>query len=258
MLGLFRLISSSRFFSSVRVACWLSLVCLIAFTPAHVSGQGNQAGPRRPLPKPANGSRGFEQYANKDASSRLIASGATRDLVIKPTAVAPLEGLAYDAHPLFKWQAVPNVKSYHFTLREANNPSAQIVYQTDVGTPQMLYPVAAHALEPGKLYSWRVSTSTGQEKRVGAAVAFFILAGEDAAEVKKALAKSNLAAPQTTGERIRQAQLFEQYGVWYDALRDASEAVNANPQDTAAKAYYESLIDKLQEAERAQGESDGS
>jgi len=53
--------------------------------------------PRRPLPKPATGSRGFEQ-AGRDASSRLIAAGATRG-PLKPT--APYEGLAYNAQPLF-------------------------------------------------------------------------------------------------------------------------------------------------------------
>lgn len=237
----------------------LGIVCFVALTAAQVLGQGNQTAPRRPLPKPANGSRGFEQYAGKDASSRLIASGATRSVGAKPKAVAPMEGLAYDAHPFFKWQAVPNAKSYQFTLRDAtNNSSAQIIYQTDVATPQMLYPMTAPALEAGKLYSWRVSTKTGMEKINGTPVSFFILAGEDAAEIKSALAKSKLAAPQTTNERVRQAQIFEQYGVWYDALRDASEAVNANPQDTAAKAYYESLLNRLKEAEQAKDEGDGN
>ncbi len=260
MAGIFSSSNSSGFIrlQSLDVASWLCVVCFVAITSAQVLGQGNQTAPRRPLPKPANGSRGFEQYANKDASSRLIASGATRGGGTKPTAVAPMEGLAYDAHPFFKWQAVPNAKSYHFTLRDASGSSAQIIYQTDVATPQMLYPMTAPALEPGKLYSWRVSTSTGIEKNVGAPVAFFILAGEDAAEVKSALAKAKLVAPQTTDEHVRQAQIFERFGVWYDALRDASEAVNANPQDTAAKAYYEALINRLKEAEQAKDDSDGS
>jgi tetratricopeptide (TPR) repeat protein len=34
--------------------------------------------PRRPLPKPLSGARGFEQYANREASSRLAAGAATR------------------------------------------------------------------------------------------------------------------------------------------------------------------------------------
>lgn len=37
--------------------------------------------PRRPLPKPKGGSRGFEQFAKRDASARLIAGGATRVIV---------------------------------------------------------------------------------------------------------------------------------------------------------------------------------
>src|SRR5438067_10692174 len=34
--------------------------------------------PRRPLAKPVQGSRGFEQFEKRDASARLIAAGATR------------------------------------------------------------------------------------------------------------------------------------------------------------------------------------
>lgn len=37
--------------------------------------------PRRPLPKPVTGSRGFEQYAKRDASARLIAAAGTRVIV---------------------------------------------------------------------------------------------------------------------------------------------------------------------------------
>jgi len=36
--------------------------------------------PRRPLPKPVAGSRGFEQFAGRDASSRAIAGAATRSV----------------------------------------------------------------------------------------------------------------------------------------------------------------------------------
>jgi tetratricopeptide (TPR) repeat protein len=40
--------------------------------------------PRRPLPRPVAGSRGFEQFAKRDASARLIAGGATRVIVEPP------------------------------------------------------------------------------------------------------------------------------------------------------------------------------
>jgi tetratricopeptide (TPR) repeat protein len=40
------------------------------------SSQGNT--PRKPLPKPPKGNRGFDQYAGPDASARLIAAGGTR------------------------------------------------------------------------------------------------------------------------------------------------------------------------------------
>src|SRR4030081_3402186 len=40
--------------------------------------------PRRPLPKPVGGSRGFEQFAKRDASARLIAAAGTRVIVEPP------------------------------------------------------------------------------------------------------------------------------------------------------------------------------
>ena len=37
--------------------------------------------PRRPLPKPVAGARGFDQYAKRDASARLIAAAGTRVII---------------------------------------------------------------------------------------------------------------------------------------------------------------------------------
>lgn len=222
------------FFSSVNVA------------PFCLQAQENK--PRKPLPKPPTGSRGFEQ-GSRDASSRLISAGATRG-PLKP--IAPYEGLAYDARPFFAWAPSPGAASYHFTLRAGADSSAAIVYETDVKTPQFSYPTDAPALTPGQLYSWRVSTAGVLERRQGPSVTFFALEGEDAAQVKAALEKAKLTVAKTGAERLAQARLFEDYGVWYDALRIASDLVRENPNDTQAKTYYESLIKKLQdEAEKA-------
>ncbi|HEY6047243.1 MAG TPA: DUF928 domain-containing protein, partial [Pyrinomonadaceae bacterium] len=207
-----------------------------------VQAQGD-AKPRRPLPKPPSGSRGFEQ-GGRDSSSRLIAAGATRG-PLKP--LAPYEGLAYDARPFFAWAPQPGSASYHFMLRDGVDSSAPMVFEADVKTAQFAYPVTAPALVPGKLYSWRVSTPGVMEKRLGAVATFFVLSGEDAAQVKAALAKTKLSAPKSPADRLRQAQIFEEYGVWYDALGVAAQLVSENPNDTAAKAYYDSLIQKLKE-----------
>ena len=120
--------------------------------------------PRRPLPKPPSGSRGFEQ-TGRDASSRLIAAGATRG-PLKP--IAPYEGLAYNPKPFFAWAPQPGAASYHLTLREGAESSSPIVYETDVKTAQFAYPADAPALTPGKLYSWRVSTAGVMERKQGA------------------------------------------------------------------------------------------
>ena len=139
--------------------------------------------PRRPLPKPPAGSRGFEQ-AGRDSSSRLIAAGATRG-PLKP--IAPYEGLAYDARPKFAWTPSPGAASYHFTLRDGTESSSPIIYETDVKMAMFTYPPDGPVLVPGKLYSWRVSTAGVMEKKQGAVATFFVLSSEDAAQIKSAL-----------------------------------------------------------------------
>jgi len=241
---------------TLSLACRISLILLFAVSGSISSfnftthAQNNK--PRRPLPKPPSGSRGFEQ-TGRDASARLIAAGATRG-PLKP--IAPYEGLAYSGRPFFAWAPQPGAAAYHLTLRDGAESSSPIVYETDVKTAQFAYPAEAPALAPGKLYSWRVSTAGVMEKRQGAVATFFVLAGEDAAQVKAALEKAKLTAPKSASERLTQARIFEDFGVWYDALRIASELVSENPNDAAAKAYYDSLIQKLrEEATKAAGQS---
>jgi CHAT domain-containing protein len=207
------------------------------------NSQAQNDKPRRPLPKPPSGSRGFEQ-TGRDASSRLIAAGATRG-PLKP--IAPSEGLAYNARPFFAWALSPGAGSYHFTLRDGTESSSPIVFESDIKVAQFAYPPDAPVLVPGKLYSWRVSTAGVMEKKQGAVATLFVLSGEDAAQVKTALEKAKLTAPKSPADRLRQAQIFEQYGVWYDALRIASELVTENPNDAEAKAYYDSLVQKLRD-----------
>src|SRR6267378_3228146 len=152
-----------------------------------------QSSPRRPLPKPPAGSRGFEQ-AGRDASSRLIAAGATRG-PLKP--ISPYEGLAYSAQPFFAWTPAPGSSTYHFILRDGADSSALIVYETDIKEAQLLYPPNGPALIPGKLYFWRVSTAGVMERKLGSSATFFVLSGEDAEQVQKALEKARLTAPKS-------------------------------------------------------------
>ena len=225
-----------------RLVLLVIALCAIAGKmPALPAPQDNK--PRRPLPKPPTGSRGFEQ-GNHDASSRLIAAGATRG-PLKP--IAPAEGLAYGARPFFVWAPSPGAASYHFTLRGGADSAAAIVYETDLRNSQLSYPADAPVLTAGQLYSWRVSTAGILERRQGATATFFVLAGEDAEQVKAALEKARLTAPTTAADRLAQARIFEEYGVWYDALRIATELVIENPNDADAKAYHSSLIQKLQD-----------
>lgn len=206
--------------------------------------------PRRALPKPASGARGFEQYGH-DASSRLIAAGATRGIdALEPN--APLEGLAYGSRPFFSWGLDNDAKAYRFVLYEGDvysNPSAGIVFEKETSANELLYPKDAPSLKPGELYSWRAfripSSATAVPRASRTPTTFFILAGKDADELSAALAKANLKAPATIADKLRQAQLFEEYGVWYDALRLANEVLTASPDDAQAGAYYDALLSKL-------------
>lgn len=62
----------------------LLLLCSVAATAvlAQKSAQPTASpAPRRPLPKPVSGTRGFEQFAQRDASARLIAAAGTRVII---------------------------------------------------------------------------------------------------------------------------------------------------------------------------------
>ena len=231
---------------------FLSLLLIgIGFT-ARIQAQNPSPSPtptpqRRPLPKPPTGARGFEKYAGQDSSSRLIAGGATRG-VNPRRPVAPLEGAAYEPTPYFTWEIEPGSRTYHFTLYEGDaekQASARVVYQTDVTVLELSYPKDAPKLEPGKLYSWRVSTPTQNGKEDGPVARLMILTGPEATEIKQALMQAGLSSPKTAADRLDQARVFENFGVWYDALRIASELAQ-NPNDKEAQVYYDELLDKLE------------
>lgn len=204
--------------------------------------------PRRQLPKPPAGTRGFEKYSGGDSSGRGIAAGATRG-VNPRRPVAPLEGAAYEPRPFFAWEIEPSSRTYHFTLYEGDvvkDAAARVVYQTDVNVLELSYPQDAPRLEPGKLYSWRVSTPTPTGKEDGPVARIKILTGAEAAEIKQALTTAGLSLPKTPADKLDQARVFENYGVWYDALRIASELAQ-DASDKEAQAYYDALLDKLEE-----------
>src|SRR6266850_2098018 len=179
--------TKSTFPGSRSVICSLSIVsiCFVAlvatapkisplFEIGTVNGQNTNASasptPRRALPKPQSGPRGFEKYSGKDSSSRLIAAGATRETVNPRRPVAPLEGRAFDTRPFFAWEIAPGSKSYHFAIYEGDHdkdPAARIVYERDLTVTELAYPQDAPPLKPGTLYSWQVSTPTATGKEDG-------------------------------------------------------------------------------------------
>ncbi len=234
---------------------FLPLICFVAApeisglaAAQNTNSSGTPSGQRRPLPKPPSGPRGFEKYKGSDTSARQIAGGATRETVNPRRPVAPLEGRGYEARPFLAWEIAPGSKSYHFVLYDGDvdkDKAAKIVYETNVTMTELLYPKDAPSLIPGKLYSWRVSTPTATGKEDGVVARFVILSGPEAAEVKQALATAGLSMAKTPSDRLDQARVFENYGVWYDALRIASELAE-NPNDKEALAYYEALLEKLE------------
>ncbi len=223
-----------------------------------VSANAQQPDPskvRRPLPKPSSSSRGFEQYPN--AANRLISAGASRDIDKPLIPSAPYLGIAYDAHPFFKWSPNFSAKSYDFTVYEGDineKPAARVFYQTEVKDSEFVYPTAAPRLIPGTLYSWRVAAH-GNNKDKGPAVSFYVLMEQDAKDLQKALLKVNPTAPKTPeplATQLRRADVFAEYGVWYDALHIANNLMTANPENDELGKYYDQLIDKITPKQKAQ------
>ena len=241
------------FLASMRFAlATFALIALIA--TGLIATPTQQPAPRRPLPKPTGGARGFEQYPN--ASSRLISAGATRDIDKPRIPSAPLLGLAYDARPYFAWSPAlaMDSASYHFALYDGDvaiNSAAKTIYETDVTKAELTYPTTAPALAPGKLYSWRVMSMENGTKVPGPAVSFFVLPKADAAEVGRALTKAKLTNAKTPAEQMKQAEIFAEYGIWYDALRIANNLTVANPSDEAATNFYDKLMDQLKASQEA-------
>lgn len=199
---------------------------------------------QRPKKQKLQAGAGFERYAGQGADSRLIQGGATRGPL---RAIAPLEGLAYSDRPLFMWDPAPGVKSYLFELHDEADSTGKLVYKTDVTSAQLVYPADAPPLMPGKLYSWRVSIPAVLGRRnYGSPVNFSVLSADDAKPLKDALQKAQLAAaPQAAKDLLREADVFKQYGLWYDALRSVSEILNKTPDDVAAKTFYEEMRKQL-------------
>ncbi len=104
-----------------------------------------------------------------------------------------------------------------------------------------------HALLPGRTYSWKIASQNTTSQVFGDAVAtFFVMLPEDAAPIKRELERLSKTRTATPAEaRLRQAGVFERFGVWYDALKIATEEAEARPHDSAAQQLYETLVKKL-------------
>lgn len=243
-------------FKFFKFAEWktFGLLCAIVFC---LPGFVKVAEAQKPAPTPASSASqrpkkqklqagaGFERYAGQGADSRLIQGGATRGPL---RAIAPLEGLAYRDRPLFMWDPAPGVKSYLFELHDEADSTGTLVYKTDVAAAQLVYPSDAPPLMPGKLYSWRVSIPAVLGRRnYGSSVNFSVLSIDDAKPLKDALQKAQLTttAPRTAKDLLRAADVFKQYGIWYDALRSVSEILNKTPDDMGAKTFYEEMRKQL-------------
>ena len=209
------------------------------------------------MPKPKTGARGFEQYSGRDASSRLIAAGATRGAGISRKPVAPLEGIALDARPFFLWEPASNTQTYKFMLYDGDiyaDAKAPMIWQNETQRPQLIYPAEAPALKPGHLYSWRVAAPQAEirngnsgSQTIGSSVRFFVLLDEDAQPVKQAIIDAKFdAATATVGSKLKHAQLLAEYGVWYDALHITRQLVAENPQNDDVQTFYVSLIDGIE------------
>jgi CHAT domain-containing protein/Tfp pilus assembly protein PilF len=152
---------------------------------------------------------------------------------------------------MFVWSAAVGARSYRFMLSDPADLSGGKIFERDVPEPRLIYPTDAPPLEPGRLYEWQVSTPGILERRTGPWVTFFVLAGEDADQIRTELKKARLLEPATAADRLKQARIFAQFGVWYDALRIASELITGDPGDVEAMRFYKELTERLAAEQQA-------
>lgn len=121
--------------------------------------------------------------------------------------------------PTFHWLPVENAKSYEIKVTDREE---KVLFKATVTATQVQYPQSAPKLVAGQKYWWRVTARDASDTLSDAGTYFQTLTEAQAKEFKAAeadLKKQIAAAPADNGPRILLAFLYEDSGLFEDAVR---------------------------------------
>ena len=149
--------------------------------------------------------------------SRVAGGRAASTILRGGTAHIELQGLSatsvLDAHPVFKWSAVPGAASYKVRLWNGDD---EIIWQSETKSTAVTYPADAPALKPDVDYLWNVTTTTGDTLYKGEGI-FKVLSDAKRAAVQDELtALGGMDDEAVTG--VLRAEVYSRHELWDDAI----------------------------------------
>jgi hypothetical protein len=178
-------------------------------------------------------------------------AGGVRDPDLSFDLLAPVMGLALDAHPLFVWREMPDATSYTFTLTEVDEKTGveKAIFDQETKAPTLKYPPNAPDLRPDRLYVWRVVCRTDRTEPSGddlkAEAYFQLVPANERKEVEEALAALRKQITEEREQMLTEARLLRDYGYWFDTLQVCNEFIEKFPNDPEGYRLRGDIFDLL-------------
>ena len=191
--------------------------------PASIKNEKKQAPRRKPVVPDYSK---FELEDPSKLKSEPMQIGATRgDSKTGPSPVAPHLGKVYSLLPQFAWIYDGPAKLFLVVVYREDLTE---LYRMGAATNPFSYPAEAPALLPGNKYFWSVEVLAGGPSPSPPALAGFVVAaGEERAEIEKALTK--IGARSSHEQNRARARLFADRAFWYDAVAAFSDLIAHDP-----------------------------
>ncbi len=151
-------------------------------------------------------------------------------------------GLTAEAQPTLYWYiSKPSEYPLELTIMDENgvNPEIEmpIPSPNHGGIHDITFSAISFKLEKGKSYQWFVSLIIDADRRSKDVIAGGRIEWVDIpSEVTS-------SPPQTRAEDL--TKLYASAGLWYDAVRSISHAIDSNPQNTSLKLIRSSLLEQV-------------
>ena len=173
---------------------------------------------------------GFELDPNKSRAPGLQIGAGSRGASVPPPLYAPELGKAYGLRPVFFWGECPGAKKFVFRLYDSDN---QEIYENEVADSvhRFTYPADAPSLTIGSTYYWTVQATAAQLIEPAHPVGILLISGAERQTVEQALQS---AKGDDRTDRRKQAQIFVDHRLWYDAIAAYSQIISENRNDAGA------------------------